>query len=146
MKRITLLVSALFAVFTLSAQTYKVGDLYNVNGKQGVVFEVSEDGKHGKIINATENAPKMTWYEAMEWGKQLKDGWYLPSHEELIVLLGASGTVGKTLKVLGVKLPYFSWTTTEFNADCAWAVSVRSDSYGGFYKPNKFSVYAVSKF
>ena len=30
---------------------YKVGDYYNENGKQGVVFEVSADGRHGKIVS-----------------------------------------------------------------------------------------------
>ena len=30
---------------------YKVGDYYNENGKQGVVFEVSADGCHGKIVS-----------------------------------------------------------------------------------------------
>ena len=35
-------------------KTYKVGDYYNENGKEGVVFEVSADGKHGKIVSMTE--------------------------------------------------------------------------------------------
>ncbi|MBE6203019.1 MAG: serine/threonine protein kinase, partial [Rikenellaceae bacterium] len=30
---------------------YKVGDYYNENGKEGVVFEVSDDGRHGKIVS-----------------------------------------------------------------------------------------------
>lgn len=33
-----------------SPKTYKVGDYYNENGKEGVVFEVSADGCHGKIV------------------------------------------------------------------------------------------------
>ena len=36
------------------AKTYKVGDYYNENGKEGVVFEVYADGKHGKIISLDE--------------------------------------------------------------------------------------------
>ncbi len=36
------------------AKTYKVGDLYDENGKKGVVFEVSADGKHGKIVSLVE--------------------------------------------------------------------------------------------
>ena len=83
----TLLIVALFAVATLSAQTFKVGDLYDVDGKRGVVFDVSEDGTHGTIIALTQPEGIMTWYKAMEWGKQLKDGWYIPSHKELLVLL-----------------------------------------------------------
>ena len=39
---------------------YKVGDYYNENGKEGVVFEVTPDGKHGKIIG-TQSPKKMEW-------------------------------------------------------------------------------------
>lgn len=31
--------------------TYKVGDYYNENGKEGVVFEVWDGGRHGKIVS-----------------------------------------------------------------------------------------------
>lgn len=30
---------------------YKIGDYYNRDGKEGVVFEVSSDGRHGKIVS-----------------------------------------------------------------------------------------------
>ena len=33
---------------------YKVGDYYNENGKQGVVFEVWDNGRHGKIVSLNE--------------------------------------------------------------------------------------------
>ena len=33
---------------------YKVGDIYNENGKQGVVFEVWDNGRHGKIVSLDE--------------------------------------------------------------------------------------------
>ncbi|MBR2428933.1 MAG: DUF1566 domain-containing protein, partial [Alistipes sp.] len=33
---------------------YKVGDYYNENGKQGVVFEVWDNGRHGKIVSLDE--------------------------------------------------------------------------------------------
>ena len=36
----------------LAEKTYKVGDYYDANGKQGVVFVVTPDGKHGKMIIA----------------------------------------------------------------------------------------------
>ena len=39
------------AVVKSSVKTYKIGDYYNENGKEGVVFEVSEDGRHGKIVS-----------------------------------------------------------------------------------------------
>ena len=35
-------------------ECYSVGDFYDDGTKQGVVFEVSEDGKHGKIVSLNE--------------------------------------------------------------------------------------------
>ena len=40
---------------------YKVGDYYDDGKKQGVVFEVSSDGKHGKIVSLTESKDVMQW-------------------------------------------------------------------------------------
>lgn len=45
---------------TLS-KTYKVGDYYNENGKEGVVFEVSADGNHGKIVSMVQSADWIQW-------------------------------------------------------------------------------------
>ena len=33
---------------------YRIGDYYNRNGKEGVVFEVSDGGRHGKIVSLDE--------------------------------------------------------------------------------------------
>ncbi len=41
--------------------TWQVGDYYNVNGKEGVVFWVDETGKHGKIVSMTESGSKLDW-------------------------------------------------------------------------------------
>ena len=38
---------------------YSIGDFYDDGTKQGVVFEVSEDGKHGKIVSL--NEAKLQW-------------------------------------------------------------------------------------
>ena len=43
------------------AKTYKVGDYYNENGKEGVVFEVTADGLHGKIVCMTQSAEELKW-------------------------------------------------------------------------------------
>lgn len=40
---------------------YKVGDYYNDGTKEGVVFEVSADGKHGKIVSMTQSAKTLKW-------------------------------------------------------------------------------------
>ncbi|MBE6310991.1 MAG: TIR domain-containing protein [Bacteroidales bacterium] len=59
-------------------KTYKVGDLYDENGKKGVVFEISADGKHGKIVSLIEGA-EMEWrsydgYANIQWGLDFNSG------------------------------------------------------------------------
>ena len=55
-----------------SAKTYKVGDYYNENGKEGVVFEVWDDGKHGKIVSLDEAI--LTWCTDEQYEKKIKVG------------------------------------------------------------------------
>ena len=125
MKKLLILIIALCATSTLSAQIYKVGDYYNVGGKRGVVFEVSEDGKHGTVI--ADSGPV-----------------------ELMTLLEVHEVVNEKLQEVGQKLTmhpsFFYWSTTEFNADCVWVVCMKTGSTGGSYKGNTFNVRAVSKF
>ena len=45
----------------LTSAPYKVGDYYNDGKKEGVVFEVSADGKHGKIVSMTQSASTLQW-------------------------------------------------------------------------------------
>ena len=42
-------------------KTYQVGDYYNENGKEGVVFEISADGQHGKIVSMTQSREVLEW-------------------------------------------------------------------------------------
>lgn len=95
------------------SKTYAVGDYYNENGKEGVVFEVDETGLHGKIMalrdlpervrmwggddtgttDATDGMKNMQvvrrirgWrkkYPAFAGCAALGEGWYLPAKEEL---------------------------------------------------------------
>ena len=45
----------------ITSAPYKVGDYYNDGKKEGVVFEVSADGKHGKIVSMTQSGKKLQW-------------------------------------------------------------------------------------
>ena len=45
----------------IKGKIYKVGDYYHENGKQGVVFEVSADGRHGKIVSMKQSAEQLQW-------------------------------------------------------------------------------------
>ena len=42
-------------------KTYKVGDYYDDGKKQGVVFEVTADGQHGKIVSLTGSSEEIEW-------------------------------------------------------------------------------------
>ncbi|MBR5830446.1 MAG: PEGA domain-containing protein [Tidjanibacter sp.] len=46
-----------------AAKTYKVGDLYDDGVKKGVVFEVSADGKSGKIVSLEESQQYWATYD-----------------------------------------------------------------------------------
>ena len=50
-------------------RTWKVGDHYNVDGKEGVVFWVDETGKHGKIVSMDQ--AELKWCTDDERNKQL---------------------------------------------------------------------------
>lgn len=52
-------------------RTWKVGDYYNVDGKEGVVFWVDETGKHGKIVSL-DQAEKKQWCTDAEYEKDLR--------------------------------------------------------------------------
>ena len=53
-------------------KTYQVGDFYDDGTKQGVVFEVSEDGRHGKIVSLEQS--KQRWCSEAEYHKGIKTG------------------------------------------------------------------------
>jgi len=48
---------------------WKVGDYYNVDGKEGVVFWVDETGKHGKIVSMDQT--ELRWCTEDEYNKEL---------------------------------------------------------------------------
>ena len=52
----------------LEPKRYKVGDYYNENGREGVVFYVDESGVHGKIVSMQE--AEHSWAINKEYGTQ----------------------------------------------------------------------------
>ena len=50
------------------SKVWQVGDYYNVNGKEGVVFWVDASGQHGKILSMTESGSQLEWsWDEKEW-------------------------------------------------------------------------------
>jgi hypothetical protein len=108
-------------------KSYKVGDYYNVNGKQGVVFEVCDNGQHGKIVSLDQK--QLRWrkldsqsigatsesdgqsntdivmsrsdynnYPAFAWCREQGEDWYLPSKNELLSLYHVKNQINKVLR------------------------------------------------
>ena len=50
-------------------KTWKVGDYYNVDGKEGVVFWVDETGRHGKMVSV--NQKSLRWCTRDEYEREL---------------------------------------------------------------------------
>lgn len=161
---------------TVPTKTYKVGDYYDDGTKQGVVFAVSDDGRHGKIISIDQTETQ--WckesnnavgvlsisngkantdaimarkdapnYPAFTWCRAKGNEWYLPSKEELELLSKVMDEVNKTLQDKSMGvLEGFYWSSTECDEFCAWSV-LMYDSYTYNYgKINRDYVRAVSAF
>lgn len=122
---------------------YEVGYYYNRDGRQGVVFEVTNGGRSGKIISLDETYD--CWGSAMSWCRGIGDGWYLPSKDELLVVYSNKSLVNKTLIGKGVTLDSaWYWTSTAKNEIRAWSVSMSDGSTQGEFNYNY--VRAVSAF
>lgn len=48
---------------------YKVGDYYNENNKEGVVFQVWDDGRHGKLLSLDE--AELRWCSEEQYSKKI---------------------------------------------------------------------------
>lgn len=128
------------------AKTYKVGDYYDANGKQGVVFAVTPDGKRGKIVGL-DNLGLMPWDNAIAACRNLGNGWRLPSREELLAIYKVKSTLDSTLVAVGDGLPEdWHWSSTEYSSDRAWRVSMSSGYTHYDHKYYGLSVRAVSAF
>ena len=98
-----------------TAAPYKVGDLYNDGAKCGVVVEVWDGGKSGKIISLTETLQPLS--DAQATCTAMGEGWYLPSLNELRLLSydGAEfAAINQSLKSYGAPLQSgtYYWSST----------------------------------
>ena len=82
-------------------KTYKVGDYYDDGTKQGVVFEVTADGKHGKIVSLTESG-KLEWSS----GENDRKRWIGADDE-----YNGANNMAKVKQIAGwrEKYPAFAW-------------------------------------
>ena len=91
-------------------KTWKVGDIYDVNGVRGVVFAVSSNGQHGRIVAL--NAAYGTFARV----RNTTSGWRLPTdHEMGILFYHVRGTVNESLFYAGGEriITEWHWVTRE---------------------------------
>ncbi len=128
---------------------YKVGYYYNRDGKKGVVFEVSGDGKHGRIISIRETY--CNWDEAGTWCAQLGNGWRLPTKQELLMIykLKENTQFNEGLSLAespGMRWDSSYWTNEWYGNYSAWYVYMGSGSTPTDFRTDDNYVRAVSAF
>ena len=125
---------------------YQIGDYYNRNGKQGVVFEVWDGGRHGKIVSLDETSA--TWNSAIKWCRNKGDDWYLPAKYELMAISNNKSKIDFTVAKYGTKLSIyrFHWSSTEHHEVCAWSVRIDDGDTYDRSKLGNSCVRAVSAF
>jgi len=145
---------------------YSIGDFYSQNGKEGIVFWITEGGRHGKIVTtdkticewSTEyvvtgaadenygmaNMKKIQsisgWHEkypAFAWCADKGEGWYLPAKNELKTLYESNAGGLRT----------FCWSSTEEDCYNARGVNLYSgDTSSSSYKSYDAYLCAVCAF
>jgi len=123
-----------------------VGDIITVNGKRGVVFVVSSDGMHGRVVSL--DGIGGTWYEATEWAGSYP-GWRLPSFEELGCLRKVLEEVNTALiRTSGKFIGDDIYWTSEFPNSYEWTNACKVGTHSGIGTSvyNHFAARAVSAF
>ncbi len=128
------------------SKTWKVGDMYDVNGKKGVVFVVSSDGQHGRIVSLEQT--ECNWSDAKTWCANLGDGWRLPSRQELRMLYNVMKAVNEVLFFADKEQlkSWDYWTNEEYISDRAWYVFMSNGDTSYDDKGDGNYVRAVSAF
>ena len=123
----------------------RVGDIIMVDGEMGVVFAVTSDGKHGKVMSTSQT--KGDWYEARSWCADYGYGWRLPSEDELRVIYRNKSLLNSALDDGGYAgLGNMFYWAAEEDGVCAWYVDM-DDGYNRYNnKGNRYYVRAVSAF
>ena len=156
--------------------TYKVGDFYDDGKKQGVVFEVCDNGQHGKIVSLDQK--QLQWctldsqsigatsksdgqsntdivmsrsdyknYPAFAWCREQGEDWYLPSQNELLSLYHVKNQINKVLLDRCKEMINGNWYWSSTEREfCALFVSMNYGSTSSYDKTYGYYVRAVSAF
>ena len=77
--------------YPASGKVYRVGDMYNENGLQGVVFEVSADGRSGKIVHLKKSRHMLIWCNDYESKRTIGANDHYDGEKNMAVVKRISG-------------------------------------------------------
>lgn len=105
---------------------YCIGDYYNDNYKQGVVFDVWDNGRHGKIISINEEQGTRWWVS--DWCMNHGNGWYLPDCEELKCIYQHKDIINRTLYNIRAKEITNGnyWSSKNYSIIAAYYVNMKN--------------------
>ena len=83
---------------------YKIGDVVMVDGELGVVFAVTTDGQHGKVVSVPETI--CGFDKAAAWCSNLGSSWRLPTRDELRIMHMHRKVINSSLSKNGDTLYY----------------------------------------
>ena len=93
-----------------------IGDVHEVNGVLGVVFAVSKDGRHGKVVSLSQR--RTDWYTAANWCENLGRNWRLPTTSELQTIYGLLKNSNQFWGGLSfADEPFYNWWYWSSNED-----------------------------
>ena len=128
-----------------TGNTYEIGDVVRIDGEIGVVFKITDGGKHGKILSYQ----KMfgDWNRAMRWSKELGIGWILPSENEMLIISRNLMIINKKLLRCDlVPINGAHWTKVEYGANRAWRILLSNGDVSHAPKEYEYYVRAVFAF
>ncbi len=130
---------------TSAGYQYRIGDIVQVGGELGVVFSVTTDGKHGKILSLVRT--ECDWWAAKRWCSQLGNGWKLPTENELHAIYNKLNIINSTIVANGYPtMGGDYWSCEEKNSESAWYVYMGNGTTYSCTKHLNSYVRAVSAF
>lgn len=132
----------------VAQQTLKIGDIYEVDGKVGIVWALSNDGKHGRILSLEQT--RGSWDDAVKWCSELGEGWRLPTVQELTMLYKLKDNQAFVDGLFFADAPAIIeaayWSGEQLNSPYARLVGMDRGDASSNFRSNSYYVRAVSAF
>lgn len=118
----------------------KIGEYYDDGKIKGIIASVDENDKPHLILGMIGPKEAMNWHNAMEYGETLKNGWHIPSKDELEEIWRNDGEITEILNrglkkyngVLLVSNDYY-WSSSECDTANAYNVNTNNGNVDDIY-------------